>query len=143
MSCLLRLGFSQSISIPSLVLIWHCAQKKLSKICKHFCKDAGLTIVFTFFKINNYFSTWDKTPYFLKSFLVYKFVYASCNSCYIGETCRYFQTRIDKHVKKGKKSNVCKHLYIYTIIKNLSQVLIQIVFLFYFRLYSNTVPNWN
>ena len=51
-------------------------QKKLSKICKQFCKDADLKILFTSFKINNYFSTKDKTPYFLKSFLVYKFVCA-------------------------------------------------------------------
>ena len=81
-------------------------QKKLSKICKQFWKDADLKIVFTSFKINNYFSTKDKTPYFLKSFLVYKFLCASCNSCYIGETCRHFKTRIDEHVKKDKKSNI-------------------------------------
>ena len=85
-------------------------QKKLSKFCKQFCKDADLKIVFTSFKINNYFSTKDKTPYFLKSFLVYKFVCARCNSCYIGETCRHFKTRIDEHVKKDKKSNIYKHL---------------------------------
>ena len=85
-------------------------QKKLSKICKQFCKDADLKIGFTSFKINNYFSTKDKTPYFLKSFLVYKFVCVRCNSCYIGETCRHFKTRIDEHVKKDKKSNIYKHL---------------------------------
>ena len=86
-------------------------QKKLSKICKQFCKDTDLKIVFTSFKINNYFSTKYKTPYFLKSFLVYKFVCARCNSCYIGETCRHFRTRIDEHVKKDKKSNIYKHLH--------------------------------
>ena len=42
--------------------------KKLSKICKQFCKDANLKIVFTSFKINNYFSAKDKTPYFLSLF---------------------------------------------------------------------------
>ena len=39
-------------------------QKKLSKICKQFCKDADLKIVFISFKINNYSSTKDKMPYF-------------------------------------------------------------------------------
>ena len=68
------------------------------------------TIIFTSFKINNYFSTKYKTPYFLKSFLVYKFVCAKCNSCYIGETRRHFKTRIVEHVKKDKKSNIYKHL---------------------------------
>ena len=49
-------------------------QKKLSNICKQFCKDVDLkVIVFTFFKINNDFSTEDKTHFFFKSFLVYKF----------------------------------------------------------------------
>ena len=86
-------------------------QKKLSKICKQFYKDTDLKIVFTSFKINNYFSTKDKTPYFLKSFLVYKFVCARWNSCYIDETCRHFKTRIDEHVKKVKKSNIYKHLH--------------------------------
>ena len=58
-----------------------------------------------------YFSTKDKIPYFLKSFLVYKFGCARCNSCYIGETCHHFKTRIDEHVKKDKKSNIYKHLH--------------------------------
>ena len=86
-------------------------QEKLSKICKQFCKDADLKIVFTSFKSNNCFSTKDKAPYFLKSFLVYKFVCARCNSCYIGETCRHFKTRIDEHVKKDKNCNRYKHLH--------------------------------
>ena len=55
-------------------------QKKLSKICKEFCKDADLKIVFTSFNINNYFSAKDKTLYFLNSFLVYKFVCGRYNS---------------------------------------------------------------
>ena len=78
-------------------------QKKLSKICKQFCKDTDLYIVFTSFKINNYFSNKDKTPYFLKSILVYKFVCARCNSCYIDETCPHFKTRVDEHVKQKQK----------------------------------------
>ena len=85
-------------------------QKKLPKICKQFCKDADLKNAFTSFKINNYFSIKDKIPYFLKSFLVYRFVCARCNSCYIGETCRQFKIRIDEHVKKDKKCNMYKHL---------------------------------
>ena len=36
-------------------------QKKLSKICKQFCNDTDLKIVF---KLNNYFSTKVKTTYF-------------------------------------------------------------------------------
>ena len=55
--------------------------------------------------------TKDTTPYFLKSFLVYKFVCARCKSCYIGETCRHIITRIDEHAKKDKKSHVFQHVH--------------------------------
>ena len=37
---------------------------------------------------------------FNKSCLVYKFTCASCSSGYIGEACRHFKTRIEKHIKR-------------------------------------------
>ena len=73
----------------------------LPKECKQFCRNTDL--VFTSFKTNNYFSTKDKIHYFLKSFLVYKFVFARCNSGYVGETCCHFKTRIDGHMKIDNK----------------------------------------
>ena len=89
--------------------IFRASSEKVIKICKQFSKDADLKIVFTFLKIISHFSTKDKTPYFLKSFLVYKFVCARCNSCYIGETCHHFKSRINVHAKKDKKTNIYKH----------------------------------
>ena len=47
----------------------------------------------------------------MKSFLVYKSTCASCNSSYIGETCRHFKTRIEEHIKKENKSHISKHLH--------------------------------
>ena len=35
----------------------------------------------------------------------------SCSSSYIGETCRHFKTRIEKHIKKDNKSHIFKHLH--------------------------------
>ena len=58
-----------------------------------------------------YFSVKDATPYFLKYFLVYKFICARGKSCYIGETCHHFITRIEEHIKKDKKSHVFQHLH--------------------------------
>ena len=55
--------------------------------------------------------TISKKSYFLKSCLVYKFVFARCNSCYIGKACRHFKTRIDEYEKKDKKSNIYTHLH--------------------------------
>ena len=47
----------------------------------------------------------------MNSFLVYKFICASCSSSYIGETCRHFKTRIEEHIKKNNKSHIFKHLH--------------------------------
>ena len=47
----------------------------------------------------------------MKSLLVYKFTCATCSSCYIGETCRHFKTRIEEHIKKDNKSHIFKHLH--------------------------------
>ena len=52
---------------------------------------------------------------------------------YIGETCHDFKARVDEHVKKAERSNIYKIIK-YTIMKSVSQVLIQIVFLFYYML---------
>ena len=62
-------------------------------------------------KIKNYFSYKDPIPDDLKSFLIYKFSYASCSSSYIFKTCRHFKTRIEEHIKKDNKSHILKHLY--------------------------------
>ena len=52
----------------------------------------------------------DRTPKYLKYFLVYKFNCARCNSCYIGETCSHFQTRIDEHIRTDENSSIYKIL---------------------------------
>ena len=44
--------------------MFRASSKKLPKICKQFYKDTDLKIVFTSFRINDFFSTNDKTPYF-------------------------------------------------------------------------------
>ena len=49
-------------------------------------------------------------PNDLKSFLVYKFTCASCNSSHIDETCRHFKTSIEEYIKKDNKYHIFKHL---------------------------------
>ena len=63
------------------------------------------------FKIKNHFSYKDSVLNDWKSLLVYKFTCASCSSYYIGETCRYFKTKIEERIKKDNKSQVLKHLH--------------------------------
>ena len=87
-------------------------KNKPSKHCKEFCKEnLNIKLVFSSFKIKNYFSYKDPIPNVLKSFLMYKFSFASYSSSYIGETCRHFKTRIEEHIKKDNKSHIFKHLH--------------------------------
>ena len=56
------------------------------------------------------FSTKDKILSFLQSMVVYKFVCASSNTCYMSETARHLPTRIKEHLKADKKSHTYQHL---------------------------------
>ena len=67
--------------------------------------------MFTSTKIKSFSSAKDSVPRYLKSRVVYKFSCAGCNSCYVGETTRYLDTRIEEHLKKGKKSAEYKHIH--------------------------------
>ena len=81
-------------------------KNKLSKLCKYLCKENfKIKLVFSSFKIKNYFSYKDPIPDDLKSFLLYKFTCASCSSSYICKTCRHFRTRIEEHIKNYNKSH--------------------------------------
>ena len=85
---------------------------KLSKLCKVFCKENfNIKLVFSSLKSKNYFSYKDLIPNDLVSFPVYKFTCASCSSSYICETCRYFKTRIEEHIKKDNNSHIFKYLH--------------------------------
>ena len=70
-----------------------------------------MKLVFNSSKIKNYLSYKDPIPNDLKSFLAYNFTCASCSSGCIGETCRHFKTKIDKHIKRDSKSHIFKHLH--------------------------------
>ena len=85
-------------------------QKKIDQLCKRFCKSLKVKLVFTSEKLRCAFST--KDPYNSEhlSKVVSKFVCDSCNTSYVGQTCRHLATRIDKHFGKNKKSHMYQHL---------------------------------
>ena len=98
--------------IPYIGILSHHIKNKLSKLSKEFCKENfNIKLIFSSFKIKNYFSCKDPIHNDLKPFLVYKFTCASCSSSSIGETCHHFKTRIEEHIKKDNKSHVFKHLH--------------------------------
>ena len=65
---------------------------------------------FTREKLRRAFSTEDSYKSEHLSKVVYKFVCASCNTSYVGQTCRHLATRIDEHFGKDKKSHIYQHL---------------------------------
>ena len=58
-----------------------------------------------------YISYKGPIPDDLKSFLVYKFLFASCSSSYVGQNSRHFKTRVEEHIKKDNKSHIFKQLH--------------------------------
>ena len=98
--------------LPYIGNLSHHIKNKLLKLCKEFCKETfNIKLVFNSFKIKNYFAYKDPIPNDLKSFLVYKFICASCSSSCTGKTCCHFKTRIEEHIKKDNKSHIFKRLH--------------------------------
>ena len=85
-------------------------KKKIHELRKTFCENTNLKIAFSPFKLQDLFSSKDCLPVALKSFVVYKFTCAGCQSCYIGETKRHLPTRIKEHLQTDKKSHILQHL---------------------------------
>ena len=85
-------------------------QKKIRHFIKRYCNDLDIKLVFSSFKIGNMFGVKDPIPGGLRSRVVYKFVCAGCNACYVGETARHFSTRVREHLVSDRASHVFKHL---------------------------------
>ena len=98
-------------NIVTLTHYWH-TYHILSRTNKESCKEKfSIKLVFISFKIKNHFSYQDPISDNFKSFLEYKFSFASCSSSYIAKTCPYFKTMIEEHIKKDNKSHAFKHLH--------------------------------
>ena len=77
---------------------------------KRYCNDLDIKLVFSSFKIGNLFGVKDPVPDGLRSRVVYKFVCAGCNACYVGKTCRQFSTRVSEHLVSDRASHIFRHL---------------------------------
>ena len=102
-------GNKTYMKLPYIGKFSKFAQKKLNHLCQTFCKETNINLVFSSTKVSSYFSSKDKIPDALKSFVVYYFVCASCKASYVGETYRHLDVRIEEHFK-SKSSNIFKHL---------------------------------
>ena len=82
------------------------SQKIKELLNKYYCID--IRIVFTSFKVKNYFSLKCRTPLPLLANVVYKFkCLRDANNIYIGKTIRHLATRVKEHAL---------HLLLYPII---------------------------
>ena len=93
-------------SLPYIGHFSHVTKKKLKHICERFCKDIDISIAFSSLKLSSFFSRKETLPKSLQSYIVYQFTCAGCKACYIGETKRYLNTRIEEHLGKDKKSHI-------------------------------------
>ena len=71
-------------------------------------------LVFTSDKFRQTLTYKDSYRNVLSSEIVYKFVSASCNANYIGQTHQNITSKIDKHSDKNKKSHIYQHLMLST-----------------------------
>ena len=53
----------------------------------------------------------------LRTCVVYRFLCADCNACYVGETSQHLSTRVHEHLVSDKTSYI---LDIYTILYNVA-----------------------
>ena len=86
------------------------AQKRLRKLVQRYCTNIEIKLAFSSFKVGSMFSVKDPVPFDLRSRVVYKFLCAGCNACYIGETSRHLSTRVSEHLSGDRNSRVYQHL---------------------------------
>ena len=85
-------------------------KKKIRHFIERYCNDLDIKLVFYSFKIGSLFGVKDPVPDGLCSHVVYKFVCAGCNACYVGETCRHLPTLVREHLASDRASHIFKHL---------------------------------
>ena len=78
--------------------------------CQPSKEGTNIKIVFSTFKLASLFSTKDKVPYGLKSYVIYKFLCAGCNASYVGEIYRHISARPHGHLEIDKGFNIYGHL---------------------------------
>ena len=97
--------------LPYLGTLSTHTNQRINKLIKEFCKiNVSVKIAFMSCKIMSFFSTKDKCLDDLRSYVVYKFCCAGCNSCYVGHTTQHLTKRIDQHLRTDINSHILKHL---------------------------------
>ena len=84
-------------------------KKKIEELVNQFYPQVNIRVMFkTPLTIGMLFPFKDKTPFLLRSNIVYRISCKTCNAFYIGKTNRCLGIRLDEH-KKSKESSVHLH----------------------------------
>ena len=86
-------------------------QKRVRQFAKCYCNNIDIKLVFSSFKIGDMFGVKDPIPRGLRTCVVYKFLCASCNACYVGETPRHLSTRVREHLISNGTSHIFRYLH--------------------------------
>ena len=86
-------------------------QKRVRQFAKCYCNNIDVKLAFSSFKIGDMFGVKDPIPRGLRTCVVYKFLCASCNACYVGETPRHLSTRVREHLISNGTSNIFRYLH--------------------------------
>ena len=84
--------------------------KRVREFSKRYCNNIDIRLVFSSFKIGNMFGMKDPIPRGLRRCVVYKFLWAGCNVCYVGETSQRLSTRVREHLVRDRTSHIFRHL---------------------------------
>ena len=96
--------------LPYIGEISNNTQKKIRDLCKRYCKEMDITLIFNTCKIGSFFSSKSKCPSYLQSFVVYRFKCTSCGASYVGQTTRHCSVRVGEHLHTDKASHIYKHI---------------------------------
>ena len=86
-------------------------QKRVRQFAKCYCNNIDVKLAFSSFKIGDMFGVKDPIPRGLRTCVVYKFLCASCNACYVGETPRHLSTRVGEHLISNGTSHIFRYLH--------------------------------
>ena len=77
----------------------------INRVIKKKLPHCNFRIVFqTKCKFIIFFTFKDKIPVFLRSGIVYKFIYGGCNATYNGKTKRHFKVRMCEHLAVSSRT---------------------------------------
>lgn len=86
------------IGLPYLGNVTDRLRRSIKQINKHFMPQKEIIVYFKpGRRICNFFRIKDKTPFELRSHVVYQYTCSGCHSSYIGQTSRHLRQRIAEH----------------------------------------------